>query len=295
MEQFLLPSDPRAIVSGKKEGRLALIFRGACGGALGSGLRRAMPLPDTMFCAQQIHIPPELPDILKQFTKAAIRTQPADVLQWSAGYFSALSRGDPLPVKDRIEMPMATQKTDTGLTQGLLKVLHKQCSHKEYVDLADLEQKWKNLCLPIEKFKALLQLDPCEDKIEWIKFLALGCSMLGGSLNTAMKHLCEILTTDPEGGPARIPFGTFSYVYRYLSELDSDISASDTEAYLSSLKEGRPLSIARWLQWEALPKGSFPWAHKRWFLFMVKYVSEPLTCVPITFKYEPSRQFLCSH
>ena len=41
-------------------------------------------------------------------------------------YFSALSRGDPLPVKDRIEMPVATQKTDTGLTQGLLKVLHKQ-------------------------------------------------------------------------------------------------------------------------------------------------------------------------
>lgn len=41
-------------------------------------------------------------------------------------YFSALSRGDPLPVKDRIEMPVATQKTDTGLTQGLLRVLHKQ-------------------------------------------------------------------------------------------------------------------------------------------------------------------------
>lgn len=41
-------------------------------------------------------------------------------------YFSALARGDPLPVKDRIEMPVATQKTDTGLTQGLLKVLHKQ-------------------------------------------------------------------------------------------------------------------------------------------------------------------------
>ncbi|XP_032325902.1 ropporin-1-like protein [Camelus ferus] len=196
-----------------------------------------MPLPDTMFCAQQIHIPPELPDILKQFTKAAIRTQPADVLQWSAGYFSALSRGDPLPVKDRIEMPVATQKTDTGLTQGLLKVLHKQCSHKEYVELADLEQKWKNLCLPGEKFRAVLELDPCKNKIEWIKFLALGCSMLGGSLTTAMKHLCEILTSDPEGGAACIPFETFSYVYRYLSGLDSDIPASDTETYLASLKE----------------------------------------------------------
>lgn len=43
-----------------------------------------------------------------------------------ARYFSALSRGDPLPVKDRMEMPVATQKTDTGLSQGLLKVLHKQ-------------------------------------------------------------------------------------------------------------------------------------------------------------------------
>ncbi|KAJ8789135.1 hypothetical protein J1605_022236 [Eschrichtius robustus] len=60
---------------------------------------------------------------------------------------------------------------------------------------------------------------------------------LGQSLNTAMKHLCEILTADPEGGPARIPFETFSYVYRYLSGLDSDIPASDTESYLSSLKD----------------------------------------------------------
>jgi len=37
-----------------------------------------------IYCAEQIKIPPELPDILKEFTKAAIRTQPADLLQWSA-------------------------------------------------------------------------------------------------------------------------------------------------------------------------------------------------------------------
>lgn len=36
------------------------------------------------YCSQQINIPPALPDILKQFTKAAIRTQPTDVLGWSA-------------------------------------------------------------------------------------------------------------------------------------------------------------------------------------------------------------------
>ncbi|XP_021114277.1 ropporin-1-like protein isoform X2 [Heterocephalus glaber] len=196
-----------------------------------------MPLPDTMFCAQQIHIPPELPDILKQFTKAAIRTQPADLLQWSAGYFLALSQGDPLPIKDRVELSMATQKTDTGLTQGLLRVLHKQCSHEACVALPELEHKWRTLCLPVEKLRALIGLDPCEDEIEWVKFLALGCSALGGSLNSAMKHFCEILTPDPEGGQARIPFDTFSYVYRYLSRLDSDVSALDTESYLAALQE----------------------------------------------------------
>lgn len=36
---------------------------------------------EPMYCSQQISIPPELPNILKQFTKAAIRTQPSDALQ----------------------------------------------------------------------------------------------------------------------------------------------------------------------------------------------------------------------
>lgn len=41
-------------------------------------------------------------------------------------YFSALSKGEPLPVKQRLEIPVATQKTDTGLTPNLLKNLHEQ-------------------------------------------------------------------------------------------------------------------------------------------------------------------------
>ncbi|XP_044513819.1 ropporin-1-like protein [Gracilinanus agilis] len=196
-----------------------------------------MPLPDTMFCSQQIHIPPELPDILKQFTKAAIRTQPTDVLLWSAGYFSALSRGDPLPVKERVEMPVATQRTDTGLTRGLLKILHKQLAYKKIVDLRDLQQKWKTLCLPMEKLKFILKMDPVEDKIDWMKFLALGCSALGGTLHSAMKQACEILTEDPEGGPARIPFETFSFIFTYLSGLDPDRTEKETKIFLKNLEE----------------------------------------------------------
>ncbi|XP_025030324.1 ropporin-1-like protein [Python bivittatus] len=196
-----------------------------------------MPVPDVMFCAQQIHVPPELPDIMKQFTKAAIRTQPRDVLQWSYGYFYALSRGEPLPVKDRVEMPVATQKNDTGLTPGLLKILHKQLSEKKIVDLQDLQKKWKNLCLPMEQLCNLLRLDNFVDGVEWMKFFALGCSALGGSLLSSMKHACEILTNDPEGGAARIPYDTFEFLYSYLASLDDEITEEVTNSFLKALKD----------------------------------------------------------
>nr|XP_033790154.1 ropporin-1-like protein isoform X2 [Geotrypetes seraphini] len=196
-----------------------------------------MPLPDTMFCAQQINIPPELPDILKQFTKAAIRTQPHDPLQWSYAYFSCLSKGEKLPVKERVEMPVATQKTDTGLTPGLLRVLHNQLSHKDTIEVTELERKWKHLCLPKEQLKAILELDNFGNMVNWMKFLALGCSTLGGSITSALKHASEILTKDPEGGPARIPFKTFSFLYTYLANLDEDIPESETETFLATLQE----------------------------------------------------------
>ncbi|XP_010115735.1 PREDICTED: ropporin-1-like protein [Chlamydotis macqueenii] len=196
-----------------------------------------MPLPETMFCAQQIKIPPELPDILKQFTKAAIRTQPRDVLRWAAAYFSALSKGEPLPVKERIEMPLATENTDAGLTIGLLKVLHKQLSPKGMVNVAELKEKWEHFCLPEEQLKAILQLDDFGEEVEWMKVLALGCSMLSGSLLSSMKHACEILTSDPEGGAARIPFETFSFLYSYLAGIDGEIPEEKMEAFLQKIKE----------------------------------------------------------
>ncbi|XP_067912331.1 ropporin-1-like protein [Heterodontus francisci] len=196
-----------------------------------------MPLPDVLFCAQQIEIPPEFPDILKQFTKAAIRTQPRDVLQWSAAYFSALSKGETLPVKERYEMPVATQKNDTGLTPGLLKILHNQLSPKNLVEEAELVEKWKDLGLPIQQLQNILQLGQFEDEIEWMKFLALACSDLGGTLFSALKYACEILTTDPTGGAAHIQFETFKYLYTYLAMMDTEILESDIEATLLSLQE----------------------------------------------------------
>ncbi|CAH1251348.1 ROPN1L [Branchiostoma lanceolatum] len=196
-----------------------------------------MPQPDEpMYSSQQINIPPELPDILKQFTKAAIRTQPKDVLQWSAAYFRALSKGETLPVKERLEMPTATQKTDTGLTPGLLKVLHKQLSPQGTVQLSVLEQKWKEVCLPQEQMDEIMKVGTFSDNIEWIKFFALACSSLAGNITQAMKTVCEILTSDPEGGAAKIHFNTFKELYTYLAQIDGEIGQVHIDGVLSYLQ-----------------------------------------------------------
>ena len=82
-----------------------------------------MPLPakEPMYCAEQIKIPPALPDILKQFTKAAIRTQPGDLLSWSAAYFDALSAGKAPPVKNRFEVRYLESCQIKNCTFGFVK------------------------------------------------------------------------------------------------------------------------------------------------------------------------------
>ncbi|XP_042366757.1 ropporin-1-like protein isoform X2 [Plectropomus leopardus] len=223
-----------------------------------------MPLPDTMYCAQQINIPPELPDILKNFTKAAIRTQPKDVLLWSAAYFKALSEGECLPVKDRLEMNVATQKTDTGLTPGLLKTLHKQLSPRQACSKEELQEKWRGLCLPMDQLETLLSLGSAGTDIDWMDFFALGCSALGGTLMSSLKIACEILTEDEEGGAARIPFNTFVQLYTYLAHLDGDMPQDHIDSFLRSLQAQvelqcgmiKPLDFIHWDDMDSTPPAS---------------------------------------
>lgn len=52
-----------------------------------------------IYCAEQIKIPPTFPHILKLYAKAAIRTQPYDLLRWTCAYFRALANDEVPPVK----------------------------------------------------------------------------------------------------------------------------------------------------------------------------------------------------
>ena len=76
-----------------------------------------------------IQIPSDFPGILKQYTKAAIRTQPRDLLLWSAAYFRCLARGEPPPAKDRLEYPVP--QTDTGSVKTECSGMHVKCKENK--------------------------------------------------------------------------------------------------------------------------------------------------------------------
>jgi len=192
-----------------------------------------MPLPakEPMYCAEQIKIPPALPDILKQFTKAAIRTQPGDLLSWSAAYFDALSVGKEPPVKNRFEpIPDGQQ-----MTPGLLSVLHKQLCGKETVAMQELKSMWVQLSLPSDRLDEILRLGNFVADVKWLNFLALSCTSLESNLTDAVTLLCKILTKDPEGGPASIPYDLFKQLFTYLAEVDGNITQEHIESVVAYL------------------------------------------------------------
>ena len=55
-------------------------------------------------------------------------------------------------------------------------------------------------------------------------------------MTIAMKTVCEILTTDLEGGPARIPFTLFEELYKYLAGVDGEIPVEHVDTVIHHLK-----------------------------------------------------------
>ncbi|XP_052014981.1 ropporin-1A [Apodemus sylvaticus] len=189
-----------------------------------------MPQTDKQVC-----IPPELPELLKQFTKAAIRTQPPDLIQWAAEYFGAMSRGEIPPVRERSEQVPLSNWAE--LTPELLKVLHSRVAGRLIIHADELAQMWKVLNLPTDLFNSVMNVGRFTEEIEWLKFLALACSSLGVTIAKTLKIVCEVLSCDHDGGPPRIPFSTFQFLYTYIAEVDGEISSSHVSRMLNYIEQ----------------------------------------------------------
>ncbi|XP_022122447.2 uncharacterized protein LOC110998226 [Pieris rapae] len=192
-------------------------------------------LIDQMYCSQQIVIPPKFPYALKRYCKAAIKTQPYDLLRWSFEYFTALAENRPPPVKLRLEYPIYS--TEGGLTRGCLKVLAAQLSPCKSLPLPMVRKAWRGFCLdPLElkRVFCLCEIYLREEFVSFLHFVAVAAGLLTKSLTHTMILLCETLTKEPDGGSAAIPVEDFLTMYKFLANVD----ASKDVKYLNGYREG---------------------------------------------------------
>lgn len=190
---------------------------------------------EQMYCSEQIVIPPKFPYILKRYCKAAIKTQPYDLLRWSYEYFNALAQHRPPPVKLRLEYPVFT--TEGGLTRGCLKVISNQLSTMNELPLNVVETAWQGFCLDPQELARILCL--CEvhkrkESVPYLHFMAVAGGLLTKSLTNTMVLLCEALTKEPDGGSAAIPVNDFILMYKFLATID----ASRDVKYYNGYREG---------------------------------------------------------
>ncbi|KAI4487531.1 hypothetical protein M0804_005680 [Polistes exclamans] len=190
-----------------------------------------MPLIEQGTSDQKVTIPPRLPTILKQFCKAAIRTQPYDLLRWSSAYFRALADGEEPPVKLRLEYPPPS--TASGLTLGFLRVLLRQFGdYNKTLPIDVISRRWECLCLDRKELNLIMMIGKFRRKCQVKKFLAIAVGLLGSSLRETMIMICELFTHEPDGGSAMVPVTLFMEIYGYLAGLrcdGSERSSSDED------------------------------------------------------------------
>ncbi|XP_034943287.1 ropporin-1-like protein [Chelonus insularis] len=185
-----------------------------------------MSMGNNDLTVNSLNVPEKLPVILKQFCKAAIRTQPYDLLKWSCAYFNALAKGSEPPTKIRLEYPLP--RRSSSLTIGLLKVLLRQFGdyHKS-LPLEVITRQWNELCLDQRDLNLILIIGRFRRKCLVKKFLAIAVGLLGANLFDTMLMICELFTMEPDGGSAMIPLSLFTEIYEYLAKLHCDGGTRD--------------------------------------------------------------------
>ncbi|XP_018597071.1 ropporin-1-like protein isoform X1 [Scleropages formosus] len=181
---------------------------------------------------KELIIPSELTEILQRFTKDAIRTQPEDLIQWSTSYFSALTQEKPLPVRGSPDTP-----TSVDLTRETLSAIHQEFQKRETVSRKELESMWKSFSLAEDHLQHILSVGCFREELEWMKFFALCCSYIGGTIKNAMAHICYILNSEPGCKllEASVPYDTFRPLYTYLATMDGEVSEAQIDQALAYL------------------------------------------------------------
>lgn len=140
--------------------------------------------------AKQYSIPPEFPDILKDFTREILRNQPANINEFAAKYFDCLAQGLPADAQGGRGMGGADDEPEMSLEEVeaiIQDLFHKYDSDGNgYLDprefrslMTDLQQRMD--FPPDEVFRFLSEADQNADgMIEYEEFIPLALQIIQG-------------------------------------------------------------------------------------------------------------------
>ncbi|KND01569.1 uncharacterized protein SPPG_03369 [Spizellomyces punctatus DAOM BR117] len=177
--------------------------------------------PVPLYTAEQIRIPPELPDILKKYTKHIIRSQPGNILEASADYFGRLAkqRHDGGGAKRLNNMQLEAFYTKFDRTDKVVVTKHEV---DDACNAVNITPAHVNDVMRLGGWPG--------DKIPWLKFWALLVASTAGTLTATLETVTSIL-----GDNGRVSLSSVIEVLQYLAEQDPSIDKAQAEGVAQTL------------------------------------------------------------
>lgn len=159
------------------------------------------------------------PAVLEEWSTAALRTQPADLLRWSAVYFNMKSGGERPPARPYLD-ERRTERGPGGLTPNTLKALAATLRRDGPDTHERVETVWDVLSLDRAVLSAVMRVGRFHGQsVDRLQLVGIAAAHLAGRLRDTMALLCDALAVD-DGGPAGVPLHEFVATYQYLAGLN---------------------------------------------------------------------------
>eukprot|EP00730_Choanoeca_flexa_P007626 TRINITY_DN12361_c0_g1_i1.p1 TRINITY_DN12361_c0_g1~~TRINITY_DN12361_c0_g1_i1.p1 ORF type:complete len:740 (+),score=202.17 TRINITY_DN12361_c0_g1_i1:50-2269(+) len=176
------------------------------------------PAGEPMYSVSQIQIPPELPEILKQFTKAAIKTQPSDIKLWACQYFEAVAKGKQPPAKTRVAAEPTLIVETPALTLAKLRMLKARIGQNDQIDQPELLNLCQEIEIPGQTVQDALAVGEFGPSVPVHAFLALQAAELKPELGETLRCLASVYNDD--AAASTLPTSACSAAFGFLADLE---------------------------------------------------------------------------
>ncbi|XP_015377912.1 PREDICTED: ropporin-1-like [Diuraphis noxia] len=175
-----------------------------------------------------IIVPENLPEILKKYVKAAIRSQPEDIVSWSAEYFKSTD-DQYVSLGAHNNIITITKNQDRTLFRILAFQLGTTIGTKERI-----EEVWSDLSLDFDLLEQIYTIGNFRaEHVDMIEFLGITFGHWTKSLKETMLLCCEAFCKCLANDGYFMHVDVACKLYRYLAKLDCSLLADDNCTGLS--------------------------------------------------------------